>query len=154
MSNYSLDEVDRQILHFLQEDARNNTNSAISDRIGVSPSTVGKRIKSLESEGIIKGYYPDVDYDRADYPLHVLFICTTTITERADLIQEVRDLTGVVSVQELMTGEENVHIEVVGSENDDITELATAIDDLPIDINEEILVKNEYPQPASVFEGA
>lgn len=154
MSDYSLDDKDKEILYYLQEDARNNTNAEISEQIGLSPSTVGKRIKRLESEDIIKGYHPDIDYDQADYPLHVPFICTTTITGRADLIQEVLALPGVVNVQELMTGEENVHIEVVGSENDDITELATAIDDLPIDINEEILVKNEYPQPASVFGGA
>ena len=151
MSDQPLDEIDRQILYLLQEDARNNTNTEIAEQVGVSPSTVGKRINRLETTGTIKGYNPDIDYELADYPLRVLFICSTSITERSDLLEQVREIRGVVNVKELMTGQENVHIEVVGSHNEDITRLATTIDDLGITINEEILVKNEYPQPASVF---
>lgn len=152
MNEYVPDDIDRRILSVLQEDARNNTNAAISEQVGVSPSTVGNRIRRLEEVGVIRGYKPDLDYDKADFPLRVLFICTAPIADRADLIGEVRKLPGVVNVRELMTGEENVHIEVVGSHNEDITYHATRIDDLGIDISEEILVKNEYPQPASVFE--
>lgn len=151
MSDELLDEIDRKILFIIQEDARNNTNAEISDRIGVSPSTVGNRIKQLETSGIIKGYQPDIDYNRAEFPLRVLFVCTTSITERSKLIREVVDISGVVGVKELMTGQDNIHIEVVGSRNEDITTSARAIDDMGIKINEEILVKNEYSQPASVF---
>jgi DNA-binding Lrp family transcriptional regulator len=154
MSDSPVDEIDRQILSLLQEEARNNTNAEISDRVGVSPSTIGKRIKRLEEAGIIKGYHPDIDYDRAGLPLRVLFICTTPITDRSDLIQRAIQLPGVVNVKELMNGRENVHIEVVGDHNDEITRLATAIDDLGIAINEEVLVKNDYPQPASIFRSA
>lgn len=151
MTEYQLDEVDQEILRILQEDARNNTNTLIGDKTDVSPSTVGKRIKKLEESGIIKGYNPDIDYDQAEFPLRVLFVCTASINERADLVEEVRKLRGVVSVRELMTGRENVHIEVVGAQNEDITRLATAIDDLGLNVDEEILVKNEYHQPASIF---
>lgn len=151
VTDQELDEIDEQILSILQDDARNNTNTLIGERVGVSPSTVGKRIKELERSGIIKGYKPDIDYDEAAFPLRVLFICTTGINERSDLIEEARSLRGVVSVRELMTGKENVHIEVVGQSNQDITHMATAIDSLGIDINEEILVKNEFHDPASVF---
>lgn len=151
MSDQPLDEVDRQILYLLQEDARNNTNTQIGEQVGVSPSTVGKRIKRLETAGIIKGYNPDIDYERADYPLRVLFVCSTSINERSNLIDRARELPDVVNIKELMTGDENVHIEAVGSHNEDITRIATAVDDLGITINEEILVKSEYPQPASVF---
>lgn len=154
MNDEIIDDVDRRILHVIQEDARNNTNAEISERVGVSPSTVGNRIKRLESDGIIKGYKPDIDYDRAEFPLRVLFVCTTSITERADLIGRAREVPGVVNIKELMTGRENVHIEVVGSANEDITRAARAIDALGLSINEEILVKNEYPQPASVFRPA
>ena len=151
MSNQGLDEIDRQILYMLQEDARNNTNTQIGEQVGVSASTIGKRINRLETDGIIKGYNPDIDYDLADYPLRVLFVCSTSVTERLNFIEQARELSGVVNIKELMTGQQNVHIEVVGSQLEDITRLATAIDDLGITIHEEILVKNEYPQPASVF---
>jgi DNA-binding Lrp family transcriptional regulator len=148
-----MDDVDRQILSILEEDARNNTNAEISDRVGVSPSTVGKRLRKLEESGVVRGYFPDIDYDRAGLPLHVLFVCTTAIPEREALLEDALAVRGVVSVTELMTGERNVHIEVVGRHTEDITRLAAAIDDLGITINEETLVRTGYQQPASVFEG-
>lgn len=154
MSDYQLDSVDRQILYLLQEDARNNSNADISDRVGVSPSTIGNRIQQLEANGIIRGYQPNIDYDKADLPLRILFICTTSITERADLIQDILDLSGVTNVTELMTGNDNILVEVVGSNNKDITQLATAIDARNVSINEEILIKNSYPQPAGIFDVA
>jgi DNA-binding Lrp family transcriptional regulator len=148
---HDLDEVDVEILHLLQDDARNNTNSWIADQLGVSPSTASKRIKKLQQSGIIKGYYPEVDYDASGFPLRVLFVCTAPITERSDRIQQVLDIPGVVSTMELMTGTNNIHIEVVGKSNDDISDLAFAITELGVQINEEVLVKNEHHKPASVF---
>lgn len=73
MTDSGLDDIDRTILRVLQEDARHNTNAAISDRLDVTASTVSKRPGRLESDGIIRGYYSDIDYERAGYPL-VLFI--------------------------------------------------------------------------------
>jgi len=148
-----MDDVDKEIISILQGDARNNTNADISEQVGLAQSTIGKRIKKLEDSGIIKGYFPDIDYDGAGFPLRVLFICSSSITERGDYIEQVLELPGVVSVKELMTGNGNIYIEVVGSDNDDITRLASAIDELGIRINEEILVKDEYRRSASVFEG-
>lgn len=147
-----MDEIDQQILYLLQEDARNNTNAALSERVGVSPSTVGKRIKGMEADGVITGYHPAIDYDRAGYPLRVLFVCTAPITERSSLLEAAAGLTGVVSIRELMTGGDNLHVEVVGRDTGDITRLATAIHDLGISINEEILVKTERVQPTSVLD--
>lgn len=148
---HTLDETDKQILRLIQQDARNNTNTSISERLNVAPSTIGKRLTQLEESGVIKGYHPAIDYERAGYALRVLFVCTTSITDRRHLIDQALTLPGVVEVKELMTGQDNVHIEVVGEENHDITELAAAIDDLGFSINEEILIKNTFVQPASVF---
>jgi len=62
MDDEHLDEIDRRILSLLQEDARNNTNAAISEAVGVSPSTVGNRIARLEAQDIVQGYHPNIDY--------------------------------------------------------------------------------------------
>lgn len=145
------DDVDARILYLLQEDARNNTNAAISERVGVSASTVGNRIQRLEDSGVLGGYYPDIDYAQAGFPLHVLFICTVPITTREDFVADVRDLPGVIKVQELMTGDRNIHVEVVGTEPEDVTRMATAIDSLGVQVNEEVLVKQEVHLPANVF---
>ena len=146
-----LDKVDKEILHLIQEDARNNTNSDLAETIGVAPSTISKRIKNLEDSGVIRGYTPNIEYDTAGFPLYVLFICSAPITERGNLIQDVLDIPGVVSAKELMTGNHNLHIEVVGKQNEDITQLAFEISELGVQIGEEVLVKNEFPKPASIF---
>ena len=151
MSDETLDDVDRTILYELQRDARNNTNAEIAERVGVSPSTVGKRITRLEEDGVIRGYRPEIDYERAGFPLHVVFICTASITDRETLIESVLNMDTVVNVQEMMTGERNVLIEVVGRTNDEVTRAARRIDELGFTVTDEILKRAEYPQPSVVF---
>lgn len=146
-----LDDVDRAILYALQQDARNNSNADISERVGVSPSTVGKRITSLEECGIIQGYSPEIDYEKAGLPLEVLFICTAQIAEREALVEAAHEIDGVVNVREIMTGTKNVHIHVVGETNDDITQIAATLDGHGYDITDEILLRSERDSAASVF---
>ena len=50
-----LDSIDRLILAELQANARQPT-SDIAERVGLSPSACHRRIKSLESAGVIEGY--------------------------------------------------------------------------------------------------
>jgi Lrp/AsnC family leucine-responsive transcriptional regulator len=154
MSDEDLDATDRAILQALQEDARHNSNAAISERVGVSASTVGKRITALENRGVIEGYHPEIDYEAAGYPLHVLFLCTVPITRRAALIEQALGLQGVVNVRELMTGEANVHIEVTGRSNDDITRIAHEVDEMGFDVADEILLRNEHTRPSVHFEAS
>jgi len=154
MSSPRLDEIDRAILHALQEDARNNTNAAISERVSVSASTVGKRIARMEEVGVITGHRSEIDYELAGFPLHVLFICTAGIADREDLILETLDLEGVINVRELMTGQENVHIQAVGTSNDDITEIAQTLDTMGYTVTDEILLRAEYDRPSVHFDGS
>lgn len=154
MSGPGLDEIDRAILHALQEDARQNTNAAISERVSVSASTVGKRIARMEDQGVIRTYNPEIDYEEAGFPLHVLFICTAGIAEREGLIKETLGITGVINVRELMTGQENVHIQVIGSSSDDITRIAHELDNMGYSVTDEILLRAEYNQPSVHFDDA
>jgi Lrp/AsnC family transcriptional regulator, leucine-responsive regulatory protein len=55
-----IDEIDRQIITLLQEDAR-LSNAALADRVGLTSSTVHERVKKMERKGIIKGYMAVVD---------------------------------------------------------------------------------------------
>lgn len=152
MSAPSLDETDQAILYALQEDARHNTNAAISDRVGVSASTVGKRIQKLEECGVIQGYRPQIDYERAGLPIQVLFICTASIADRESYIEQTLAIDGVVHIRELMTGHGNIHVFVTGASNEDITRVAETIDQLGYDVEDKILLKDEYAQPLALFE--
>ncbi len=56
----SLDEVDMKILELLQKNCRTPL-AQIAKELGVPKSTIHYRIKKLESEEIVKGYYAKVD---------------------------------------------------------------------------------------------
>jgi len=150
MANYELDDVDREILHALQEDPRNLSSSEIADRTDASSSTVRKRIQRLESENIIKGYSASVDYQKAGYPLRMLLYCTAPITERGEYIDQILNIPGVVSVQELVTGEQNLLVTAVGEDDSDITPIAEQLLDLGLTVADEVLVRSHESTP---FEG-
>ena len=55
-----IDETDLQILHKLQENAR-ETQAEIARTVGLAPSAVLERIRKLEARRIIRGYAAQVD---------------------------------------------------------------------------------------------
>ncbi|MBX0322102.1 winged helix-turn-helix transcriptional regulator [Halomicroarcula sp. F13] len=146
-----IDEVDKEIIHALQEDARNTSSGDIADRTGTSDSTVRKRIQRLESDGIIKGYSAEVDYQQSGYPLRMLLFCTASIPERGELIPEILDIDGVVSVQELVTGEQNLLVTVVGETDSDITPVAQKLLDMGLTVADEVLVRSHETTPFGEF---
>jgi DNA-binding Lrp family transcriptional regulator len=123
----------------------------IAERTGTSDSTVRKRIQRLESEEVIKGYSADVDYQRSGYPLRMLLFCTASIPERGDLLPEILAIDGVVSVQELVTGEQNLLVTVVGESDDDITPVAQELLDMGVTVADEVLVRSHESTPFGEF---
>ncbi|MFB6179850.1 MAG: Lrp/AsnC family transcriptional regulator [Halorientalis sp.] len=151
MTEYEIDDVDKAILHALQEDARNMSSGDIAERTDTSDSTVRKRIQRLESEGIVKGYSADIDYGESGYPLRMLLFCTASIPERGDLIPEVLTIDGVISVQELVTGEQNLLVTVVGESDSDITPVAQELLDMGVTVADEVLVRSHETKPFGAF---
>lgn len=60
MPNQALDAFDQKILALLQSDGR-MTNQQLSERIGLSPSPCLRRLRRLESAGVITDYVTLVD---------------------------------------------------------------------------------------------
>jgi DNA-binding Lrp family transcriptional regulator len=147
MGEKGIDDVDRAILYALQEDARNTSSGDIAERTGTSDSTVRKRIRRLESEGVIKGYSAEVDYQRSGYPLRMLLYCTASIPDRGDLIPEILDIDGVVSVQELVTGEQNLLVTAIGESDSDITPVAQELLEMGLTVADEVLVRSHETTP-------
>ncbi|SDG01990.1 Lrp/AsnC family transcriptional regulator [Halorientalis regularis] len=152
MADEEIDDVDRAILRALQEDARNMSSGDIAERTGTSDSTVRKRIQRLESEGIVKGYSADVDYAKSGYPLRMLLFCTASIPERGERIPEILAIDGVVSVQELVTGEQNLLVTVVGESDDDITPVAQELLEMGLTVADEVLVRSHETTPFGGFD--
>jgi len=146
-----VDEVDRAILYALQKDARNTSSGDIAERTGTSDSTVRKRIQRLESDGVIKGYSASVDYQQSGYPLRMLLYCTASIPERGEMIPKILEIDGVVSVQELVTGEENLLVTAVGESDSDITPVAQSLLDMGLTVADEVLVRSHETTPFDDF---
>ncbi|ERG92497.1 MAG: transcriptional regulator [Haloquadratum walsbyi J07HQW1] len=152
MKANKIDDTDRAILHALQMDARNMSSSDIAERTGTADSTVRKRIQRLESAGIIKGYAAEVDYQQSGYPLRMLLFCTAAIPERGELVSDVLAIDGVVSVQELVTGEQNLLVTAVGETDDDITPVAQDLLDCGLTVADEVLVRSHETTPFGGFD--
>ena len=58
-----IDRLDLRILNVLQQDAR-ITNQALADRVALSPSACLRRVRDLETRGLITGYRAQVAVDR------------------------------------------------------------------------------------------
>jgi DNA-binding Lrp family transcriptional regulator len=154
MADEAIDDVDRAILYALQEDARNTSSGDIAKRTGTSDSTVRKRIQRLESDGVIKGYSAEVDYQKSGYPLRMLLYCTASIPERGDMLPEILAIDGVISVQELVTGEQNLLVTAVGESDDDITPVAQELLDMGLTVADEVLVRSHETTPFGEFDAS
>lgn len=151
MTREPLDDVDRAILHLLQVDARNNTNTAIGEEVDVAASTVSNRITKLEERGIINGYRPEIDYEKAGLPLYTLFVCTAPVAERTDMVERALDVYGVVDVRETVAGERNVHVETVSRNVDDLEDVTESLEDIGLSITRSELLKRHRTQPFDHF---
>jgi len=152
MGETEIDNVDKAILYALQEDARNMSSADIAERTGTSDSTVRKRIQRLEGDDVIKDYSARVDYQQSGYPLRMLLYCTASIPERGDLIPDILAIDGVVSVQELVTGEQNLLVTVVGESDSDITPVAQKLLDMGLTVADEVLVRAHETTPFGKFD--
>jgi DNA-binding Lrp family transcriptional regulator len=152
MCDEDIDDVDGAILDALQEDARNMSSGDIAERTGTSDSTVRKRIRRLEADGVIKGYSAEVDYGQSGYPLRMLLYCTASIADRGDFIPDILEIDGVVSVQELVTGEQNLLVTAVGESDGDITPVARELIDMGLTVADEVLVRSHETTPFGKFD--
>jgi len=150
MGDERLDDLDKYIIHCLQCDARKTSTSTIAEHADVSASTVRHRIRKLEDAGIIEGYHPSIDYEKAGFQLHTLIVCTAPIPERGNLARA-REVEGVVAVREVMTGHDNIHVEVVGTDGDDLSRIGQELDALGLEIEDEDLIRDEYENPYEGF---
>ncbi|SDD41331.1 Lrp/AsnC family transcriptional regulator [Natrinema hispanicum] len=152
MGEVALDDVDRGILFLLQKDARNITIAEIAEEVDVSASTVRNRIENLEETGIIEGYFPKINYELANYPLHVLFVCSAPADEREELAVNALDRHGVVDVREMLTSTHNIYVEVVATDTRDLTEITNNLASMGFSIESSEIVTNHHTRPWAEFE--
>lgn len=144
METVDIDDLDRCILHCLQQDARHVSANTIAERVDVSARTIRNRIDRLEETGVISGYELDVDYETAGYQLHTMVICTAPISERGQIARDALKVPGVIDVVEIMTGDQNLLVEVVGTDGDDLSRITQDLNGLGLEVNDEDIIRNNY----------
>lgn len=148
---HRLDNIDRQILHALMDDARNTSAPMIAENLSVSAGTIRNRIDRLEEEGIIQGYTATIDFERADGRLTSLYMCTVPAADRERLALAAQAIPGVIDVRILMAGRRDLHVVAVGEDTEDLREIARSLSELDIQIEDEELLQTEIQSPYTPF---
>ena len=151
MSDAPIDDVDRAILYQLQVDARQPITE-LAEYADVSDNTVRNRMEKLEERGIVQGYSADVDYHRIGAQHYYQFVCTARVSEREALVERAHEVPGVVEVRALMTGNRNVLVTAVGGGIDEITGIASRLDEMGLVIEQETLIRSSVRRPLDRFE--
>jgi len=147
-----IDMTARKILYLLQDEDRTDlTHTEIAERVGVSSSTVSNRLSELRAVGVLVNYEPIINYERAGVPHHLLVVCTAPISERKQLAEQAIDLHRVVCVRELLTGKENIHVELVTEETSSLETAVEALDQLGLEIENSKILRREHRQPFNDF---
>lgn len=95
-----IDGVDAHILSVLLGDGRASYR-AISDRVGVSPTTVAERVRRLQRDGVIEGFEPRVDHAKLGYDTVAAFRIRAANGTRGQLATCVTEYRSMVSVFEV-----------------------------------------------------
>ena len=114
MPQIKLDTIDQRNLAALQGNAR-LSNVELAQHAGLSPSPCLRRVRTLEDEGIIKGYAALVDQEAVGLPVSVFVMVSLEkqVEHALELFEErVRALPEVMECY-LMTGDSDYLLRVV-----------------------------------------
>lgn len=146
-----LDDVDRGILRRLQQDARNNRPPDIAEHVDVTANTVRSRIERLEDRGVIRGYHPHVDYERAGYALRVGLRCSASTLDTEAVVDDLLAVEGVIRVTEILSSTENLAVELVAEDPDRLPEIVAEIRDLGLSVTDEWFIRRDHQNPSFSF---
>ena len=117
-----MDDIDRQIVALLREDARRSFQS-IGSRVGLSPPAVKRRVDRLEADGVVTGYSAQIDPGRFGWGTHafVALFCegrmaaseVRAAVERHDEVEAAYTVAGTASALLHVRARDTSHLEEV-----------------------------------------
>lgn len=96
----TLDEIDLQILHILQDKAR-VPNAEVSRQVGMAPSAVLERIRKLEERGIIEGYEVRINPAAFAQGLVAFLFIEVDPADSAQLDERLAQVAGVQEIHQI-----------------------------------------------------
>ncbi|MBU8868214.1 MULTISPECIES: Lrp/AsnC family transcriptional regulator [Micrococcaceae] len=98
-----IDHIDRSILRHLQEDGR-MTATALASKVGLTVAPCHRRLRDLESSGVIRGYRADIDPAAVGLGFEAIVFVTLRQVERtimAEFEERVASSPNIVEAQRL-----------------------------------------------------
>jgi DNA-binding Lrp family transcriptional regulator len=92
--------LDRKLVNELLGDGRASLRS-LAEELDVSVTTVSNHLKELESEGIIRGYTPKVDYDALGYDVTAIIQLKVEGSALPDVTETLQEHKQMISVYEV-----------------------------------------------------
>jgi Lrp/AsnC family transcriptional regulator, leucine-responsive regulatory protein len=121
-----MDEIDRDILRYLQDTAR-MTNLELARAIGLSPTPTLRRVRALERSGAIRGYRAIIDPEAVQRSFQVL-VWVDLVQGTREIIEAFErallDIPDVVEAQRLF-GEPDYLVRVAVRDSDEYERLYT-----------------------------
>ena len=114
VDKYTLDEVDRRILYYLQRDA-SMTIKEIAEKVHLSPTPCWKRIQRMEEEGIIRARVALLDPTKVDASVTVFIAIKTDQHNSAWSEKFAFEMSSIPEIMEIyrMSGEVDYLLRVV-----------------------------------------
>lgn len=118
MKKEQLDEIDKEIIRILQEDARTSYRE-IQDQLSISIGTIHNRISKLKEKRIIEGYTLKLNNTKLGYKLTFLIRINIDGKHTEEILNEIREKSEVCSVFHT-TGEQSAALICRFRESEDV----------------------------------
>ena len=127
-----MDKIDIKLIHAMQDDGR-QTLAQLAERCATSPSSVARRMKRLEEEGVITGYAATVSPKGLGFKQDIFVEVTLKGQDGASMNafeQAIAQVRQVLSCW-LMSGEFDYLVRVVARDASDYEQLHRRLSQLP-----------------------
>jgi DNA-binding Lrp family transcriptional regulator len=98
--------LDTELVNALLGDGRASLRS-LAEQLDVSVTTVSNHLSDLESDGVIRGYAPDIDYDTLGYDVTAVIQLKVEGSSLPDITDRLREHDQMISVYEV-TGDHDI----------------------------------------------
>lgn len=113
-----LDEIDKNILRILQENARTSYRE-IQDSLGISIGTIHNRISKLKNSGVVEGYTLRLNNEKLGYKLTFLIRVNVDGKYTEEILKDLKGIPEVCSIFHT-TGEQSAALICRFKESEDV----------------------------------
>ncbi len=142
MSKVLLDNIDKQIIDMLIENAR-TPFTEIAKKLDISAGTVHVRVKKLEQAGIIKGASLIIDYDKLGYSFIAYIGVYLDKTSKTRFVLERMREIPYITVAHITTGKYNIFCKVRARDTKHAKDVIFQIDDIDGIVRTETMISLE-----------